>query len=146
MINPKSIDQLAEAFQKDSSIKVATLAVPRNDREDYLSPNVVKVICNEKGDAIYFSRSPIPYFRDNPNGPVHFLKHLGIYGYKKSFLLEYVRWSPGVLEDQEKLEQLRILERGHSIHVLVTPYDSLSVDTNQDLEKVEAQFKTVMGV
>ncbi|HXV27368.1 MAG TPA: 3-deoxy-manno-octulosonate cytidylyltransferase, partial [bacterium] len=88
----------------------------------------------------YFSRSPIPHFRERIV-PVSYLKHLGIYGYRKSFLLEFVSWKPGILEEAEKLEQLRILERGFSIRVIETPHDSWSVDTAQDLEVVETKMK-----
>ena len=139
MIHPKSIDQLADAFQ-DASVQAATLAVRRQEMEEYQNPNVVKVICDAKGDALYFSRSPIPYFRDKLGGPVAFLKHLGIYGYRKEFLLEFVTWSTGRLEEAEKLEQLRILEQDYKIRVVPTPYDSWSVDTAEDLKLVEEKL------
>lgn len=140
MIHAQGIDRLAEEFQKNADILVATLAVRKNNAEDYENPNVVKVICNQKGDALYFSRSPLPYFREKPANGISFLKHLGIYGYKKDFLLKFVGWKTGVLEECEKLEQLRILEQGFPIRVLETPYDSWSVDTQEDLEVVEAKL------
>ncbi len=144
MIHPDAIDQLAEAFEQDGDIRVGTLAVKRSDRAGYENPNVVKVVCNEKGDALYFSRSPLPYFRsplsDTDRVPAYW-KHLGIYGYKKDFLLQFVSWGPGWLEDQEKLEQLRILERGFPIRVIETEHDSTSVDTAEDLAVVEAKIK-----
>ncbi len=141
MIHPSGIDDLVRAMRTDASVQVATLAVSRSDREDYENPNVVKVIRNEKGDAIYFSRSPIPYYRDQNAGPVSYLKHLGIYGFRRNFLLQFVSWKTSSLEAAEKLEQLRILEKGFSIRVLETPYDSFSVDTAEDLRIVEEKMK-----
>jgi len=143
MIHPAAIDQIVEAFEKDAAIDVATLAVPREDRRDYENPNVVKVVCDEKGDALYFSRASIPHYRNQPSGPAAYLKHLGIYGYRRDFLLQFVGWKAGTLEECEKLEQLRILERGFSIRVLETPYDSFSVDTQEDLNLVEAKLKNL---
>lgn len=137
LIHPEGIDRLVGIFESAGDVKVATLAVQREDKTDYQNPNVVKVVCDQKGDALYFSRSPLPYDRENPDGPVRYLKHLGIYGYRKTFLLNFVGWKPTALETAEKLEQLRILENGYSIRVIETPYDSLSVDTREDLEMVE---------
>lgn len=142
MIHPAGIDQLAESLFENPDLEAATLAVRRTDREDYQNPNVVKVVCNEKGDALYFSRSPLPYFRD-PADPVSYLKHLGIYGYQKNFLLQFIQWDSGRLETLEKLEQLRILERGYTIRVVETAHDSWSVDTAEDLELVEAKIKSI---
>lgn len=142
MINPEGIDQLAACFS-DPSVQAATLAVRKHAFEDYENPNVVKVVCDAKGNALYFSRSPLPHFREKPAQPaqISFLKHLGIYGYRKDFLLQFVGWGPGVLEDCEKLEQLRILEKGFKIRVLETGHDSWSVDTAEDLAVVEAKIK-----
>jgi 3-deoxy-manno-octulosonate cytidylyltransferase (CMP-KDO synthetase) len=141
MINPRAIDQLAGAFS-DTAVKVATLAVRKHDLEDYANPNVVKVVCDGAGDALYFSRSPLPYYREKPE-QLSFLKHLGIYGYRRDFLLQFVGWETGKLEDCEKLEQLRILERGFRIRVLETPHDSWSVDTAEDLAVVESKIKNL---
>ena len=142
MIHPAGIDQVAEAFAENPDLQVATLAVRRTDRADYENPNVVKVVCDEEGNALYFSRSPIPHYRDKPAGPFSYLKHLGIYGYRKNFLLQFVTWKAGRLEQDEKLEQLRILERGITIRVVETPHDSFSVDTAEDLIVVEEKLKT----
>jgi 3-deoxy-manno-octulosonate cytidylyltransferase (CMP-KDO synthetase) len=141
MIHPQAIDQVAFAFEKDPEIEVATLAVCRFDQKDYENPNVVKVVFDEKGDALYFSRAPIPHFRGNTSGSFSYWKHLGIYGYRRNFLLQFVTWTAGGLEETEKLEQLRILERGFSIRVIETPYDSFSVDTQEDLEMVEERLR-----
>ncbi|MCM8775378.1 MAG: 3-deoxy-manno-octulosonate cytidylyltransferase [Candidatus Omnitrophica bacterium] len=141
MIHPQAINALADVFAHHAETDVATLAVRCRERADYENPNVVKVICDERGDAIYFSRSPIPFYRDGIGESFSYLKHLGIYGYRKDFLLQFVGWKPGILEGAEKLEQLRILERGFKIRVLETPYDSFSVDTLEDLRFVEQKLK-----
>lgn len=143
MINPQGIDQLAEVLVREKELQVATLAVRKDSAEDFENPNVVKVVCRENGDALYFSRSPLPYYREKPAGGATFLKHLGIYGYRKNFLLQFVTWKPGTLENFEKLEQLRILERGIPLRVIETVHDSLSVDTAADLAAVEARMKEV---
>lgn len=141
VIHPESIDLLADAFLKEEALEAATLAVRRDAREEYENPNVVKVVSDEDGNALYFSRAPIPHFREGGSETKFFYKHLGIYGYRKDFLLQYVRWEPGLLESFEKLEQLRILERGRKIRVVETPHDSWSVDTSQDLKMVELKIK-----
>lgn len=144
MIDPRNIDRVVQGFDEDPAVDVVTLAVRRTDAEGYANPNVVKVVCGASGRALYFSRSPLPYYRE-PGSSAGYLKHLGIYGYRKDFLLKFVTWQAGRLEDFEKLEQLRILEQGHSILVLETQYDSLSVDTESDLAAVESKLKTVTG-
>lgn len=141
MMHPQGIDQLAEIFIRHPETKVATLAVRKTDAEDYVNPNVVKVVCDTQGHGLYFSRSPLPYFREKPAGGISYLKHLGIYGYKRDFLLEFVTWPMGLLENWEKLEQLRILERGISIRVIETAHDCWSVDTAEDLAAVENKMK-----
>ncbi len=142
MMHPQGIDQLAEVFQ-DPMIQVATLAVPKTEEEDYHNPNVVKVVCDHQGNALYFSRSPLPYYREKPSAGISFLKHLGIYGYRKDFLMQFVTWRPGILENFEKLEQLRILERSIPIRVIETANDSWSVDTAEDLAVVEEKMKVL---
>ncbi|OGW83677.1 MAG: hypothetical protein A2Z83_08460 [Omnitrophica bacterium GWA2_52_8] len=137
LIQPGNIDLLVAAFERTPSQDVFTLAVRRSGGAEYENPNVVKVVCAENGNALYFSRSPIPHDRDSggkvPAGG--YLKHLGIYGYRRDFLLKFVRMKPGRLEQIEKLEQLRILERGYSIRVIETPHDSVGVDTQEDLNR-----------
>ena len=140
MMNPEGIDGLVQALREDAGLQVATLAVRRSLDADYENPNVVKVICATDGNALYFSRSSLPYFREK-TGQESYLKHLGVYGYRKSFLLKFISWPKGRLEESEKLEQLRILEQGVSIRVVETPHDSLSVDTAEDLELVESKLK-----
>jgi len=137
MIHPSGINELVDALNNEPEVPVATLAVKRDDPEELQNPDMVKVVCDKRGRALYFSRAPIPHLREPLKGPFSFLKHLGIYGYRKDFLEQFIRLAPGKLEGVEKLEQLRILERGFSIRVIETQYDSLSVDTQEDLEKVE---------
>ena len=141
LIHSSAINELVAGFEKDPKIKVGTLAVRKTTGEDYQNPNVVKVVTDKTGNALYFSRSPIPYYREKPVNGISFLKHLGIYGYQKAFLLEFVTWNQGILEEKEKLEQLRILEQGIPIKVVETAYDSWSVDTIEDLEVVESKLK-----
>ena len=140
MMDPKGIDQLAAVFEQKKDVQVGTLAVRKTSVEDYENPNVVKVVCDAEGRALYFSRSPLPYFREKPAQGITYLKHLGIYGYRKAFILDFVKWKPGVLENFEKLEQLRILERGIPIQVIETAHDSWSVDTEEDLVVVEGKM------
>jgi 3-deoxy-manno-octulosonate cytidylyltransferase (CMP-KDO synthetase) len=135
-IRPEGIDRLAELLLAHPEIPVATLAVRKTNRAEFENPNVVKVVVDAEGNALYFSRSPLPYFRDEKTS-FSFLKHQGIYGYRKNFLLQFVTWGMSKLEETEKLEQLRILERGAKIRVIETPFDSQGVDTAEDLEKIE---------
>ena len=142
MMHPAGIDGLVEAMRDNPEISVGTLAVRRNLDEDYENPNVVKVVCSAGGNALYFSRSPLPYYREKGRPDSTYLKHLGIYAYRRDFLLQFVTWPAGSLEDREKLEQLRILERDFAIRVVETTYDSWSVDTAEDLRLVEAKLKS----
>lgn len=141
LIEPENIDLIAQAFIEDESCEVATLAVRKTECEAWLDPNVVKVVCGLNGNALYFSRAPIPFVRDEKNKDVSFLKHVGIYGYRKDVLLRFAEWPAGKLEVIEKLEQLRILEQGVSIRVIETSHDSVSVDTEADAQNVEAILK-----
>ncbi len=136
LIEPFAIEALAMAFN-DARVRMATLAraLPRSEIDN---PNVVKVVRNRKGDAMYFSRSPIPMVRDG--GRAEFLGHVGIYGYRRDFLAEFAELAPTPLERAEKLEQLRALEHGIPIRVMATPYAGIGVDTPADLEKVRAAF------
>lgn len=145
MMNPNSINLLVEAFEKDASVEAVTLAVQKTDRTDYEDPNVVKVVLNDKSDALYFSRAPIPHYRDPSDEAFFYFKHMGVYGYRKKFLLNFVSWEPTPLEQKEKLEQLRILEKGFKMRVIEVQDDSLSVDTAQDLKEVEKKMKDQSG-
>ena len=135
LLRAEMIDSLVRNLQGNSDVPMATLAYQETDKNDLTDPGVVKVVLNAKGRALYFSRSPIPAVRDRSSPPAY-LKHLGFYGYRNGFLQEFTKLSPGVLEKLEKLEQLRALEHGFSISVIVTPFDSISIDTPEDLARV----------
>lgn len=145
MMATETIDQTVEAIERDPECQVSTAAVPIHDRAEWESPHAVKVVTDARGHALYFTRSPIP--NRSRAGPdvaeeggraVWGLKHLGLYVYRRQALLDFVSWPPSHLECVEKLEQLRFLEHGYRIHVVQTPYDSVGVDTPDDLERVRA--------
>lgn len=137
-IHPALIDGLALLLKNDPACKMGTVIKPINDKSEFNNPNVVKVVVDAQGYALYFSRSPIPYNRNAiiPDGLIMY-KHLGLYAYRKDFLLQYTRWPKGVLEQTEQLEQLRVLEHGIKIKTMVTDYESIAVDTPEDLNKAE---------
>lgn len=120
-----------------ADLSMATLAVPFQSKRDLENPHKVKVVLDKKGRALYFSRSPIPFFRPPGKEPTY-LKHLGVYAYRKEFLDIFVRLPQGELEQAEKLEQLRALEHGYSIAVSLVPRDIPEVDTPEDLEIVRS--------
>ena len=111
MIEPAIIDELAAAFDDDPDLQMATVKSPMESQADINNPNNVKVVTDKNGYALYFSRSPLPYFRENTGMTVY--KHIGIYAYKRDFLLEYAKMMPTQLEQTESLEQLRALENGY---------------------------------
>jgi 3-deoxy-manno-octulosonate cytidylyltransferase (CMP-KDO synthetase) len=133
-IAPQDLDALAAPMLADPSLAMATLATPIIDDEEWYNPNKVKVVCDARGDALYFSRSPIPFARDGGRPDIA-LRHIGVYGYRRDFLLAFAALEPGVLEQLEKLEQLRALERGYRIRVVASIAPSLEVDTPADLER-----------
>lgn len=138
MMDASVIDAVAAPLVSDPGVRMATAAVLREDPGEFASPSVVKVVVDHRGDALYFSRSPIPHFRDA--GPVWFRKHLGIYGYRKEFLFRVSALPPGELEAAESLEQLRVLQAGAKIRVVDVAFDSVGVDTPEDLRAVEASL------
>ena len=138
MIDPESVDNAVKALLDDPSLNVSTLAVPISDPEEIKNPNVVKVVTDNRGMALYFSRAPIPFDRDGKNGGA--LKHLGLYVYRRSFLLKYAAFEPTELEMRERLEQLRILQNGFGIKVVAANRDSTGIDTPDDLKRAEALF------
>ena len=129
------IDSLVDTLKAKGDVDMATLAHPGTDSNGLHDPAVVKVVLDSESRALYFSRAPIPALSEASSAPQYF-KHLGFYGYRNGFLQEFTKLSPGVLERQEKLEQLRALEHGFRISVVITPHDSLSVDTPEDLALV----------
>jgi 3-deoxy-manno-octulosonate cytidylyltransferase (CMP-KDO synthetase) len=138
LIEPAAIDTAVETIRDDLEASVATLAVPITKTADIMDPNVVKAVLDFDGNALYFSRAPIPWVRDR-GGPVHakHLKHLGLYVFRRAALLEFPTFPQGDLERIEQLEQLRWLENGYRIRVAETEYDSVSVDMPEDVARVE---------
>ncbi len=141
LIDPDAIDAAILPMVHDDDIQMATLKKKIVEPSEVTNPNVVKVITDLKGDAIYFSRLPIPYYRDGAPTAPHF-KHIGLYIYRRDFLLAYPTLPVGPLEQAERLEQLRALENGYRIRVVETDYESLGVDTPEDLERVATLFAT----
>lgn len=142
LIDPAAIDTAILPLVHDPDIAMGTLMKRIEHLREVEDPNVVKVVTDASGNAIYFSRCPIPYVRTDsasgqpaPPGPAHF-KHIGLYVYRRSFLLGYSSLPVGPLETAERLEQLRAIENGFRIRVVETEYESLGVDTPQDLERV----------
>jgi 3-deoxy-manno-octulosonate cytidylyltransferase (CMP-KDO synthetase) len=133
-IDPKQIELLASGFD-DASTQIVTLIKKINSEEEVRNPNVVKAISNLNSQAIYFSRSPIPY-RRNPGVDITYFKHVGIYGYRKQILAEITQLPMGKLEQAESLEQLRWVENGYSIVLKETDLETIAIDTPDDLEKV----------
>lgn len=149
LIDPAAIDAAILPLVHDAEIRMSTLSKRIENLREVADPNVVKVVTDRQGDAVYFSRCPIPYHRDaspapGSRPPVPHFKHIGLYVYRRDFLLRYPALPVGPLEQAERLEQLRALENGFRIRVVETEYESLGVDTPQDLERVaqllEPQF------
>jgi len=145
LIEPAMIDEAIKPLIEDPEITMGTLKTRIKNLHDFLSPNVVKVVTDWQGFALYFSRSPLPNFRDKWNdlkdekfasGKLLCYKHVGLYVYRRPFLLKYAGMAPTLLEMAEKLEQLRVLENGCRIKVTETEYETIGVDTPADLEKV----------
>jgi 3-deoxy-manno-octulosonate cytidylyltransferase (CMP-KDO synthetase) len=140
LIDPAAIDAAVLALCDDDEAPMGTLKRRIENPDEIANPNVVKVVTDVAGNAIYFSRHPIPYEREGGSGTVHF-KHIGLYVYRRDFLLRYSDLPVGPLETAEKLEQLRALENGYRIRVAETEYDSLGVDTPEDLERASTLFE-----
>lgn len=147
MVHPLMVDELAQVFEYDKNIQMATLVKRIHKKEEITDPNVVKCVIDRKGFALYFSRSPIPYIagsgsrnlahKDSPEDVSgRYFKHIGIYAYTKDFLFTFTNLPASTLEEEEKLEQLRVLEHGYKIKTVETRYDTISVDTEEDLERV----------
>lgn len=145
MIQPEMVDEVI-SIMEDERASIGTIAKRIGDLEEILDPNIVKVVFNEEGFALYFSRSPIPYHRDEWKDLKHLMvhnsqftvyKHSGIYAYRKDVLLNISKLPATKLEEIEKLEQLRALENGFRIKVKETGFETIGVDTPMDLERVE---------
>ncbi len=131
LLDPTMIEVLVEAILAPPPCDIATLAYSSSSERDFADPNVVKVVLDRNAEALYFSRAPIPFHRGEPVRP--FLKHLGFYAYSRRSLARFAALPEGILENIEKLEQLRALENGFSIRVALSPVDSVAVDTPGDL-------------
>ena len=154
-VAPLTIERAVEALINDEAAAAATTFEEIETAVDVLSPDVVKVVTDERGYALYFSRSPVPFPRDatlrhgslqaalaaDPALLRTFRKHTGLYVYRRAFLLEYARWPQAPLERAESLEQLRILERGAKIKVVEAASASIGVDTPEDLARVRAMIE-----
>ncbi len=140
LIDPAAIDAAILTLLDDPDIPMGTLKRRIENPRELHNPNVVKVVTNLAGNAIYFSRHAIPFARDEAPDTAHF-KHIGLYVYRRDFLLSYSDLPVGPLERAEKLEQLRALENGYSIRVAETEYDSLGVDTPEDLDRASLLFE-----
>jgi 3-deoxy-manno-octulosonate cytidylyltransferase (CMP-KDO synthetase) len=155
LIAPETIERAVAALLSDEGASVVTTCEPIESATDVLGSDVVKVVLDEQGCALYFSRSPVPFPREaarrygslavalerEPALLATFRKHTGLYVYRRAFLLEYARWPQTALERLESLEQLRVLERGHRIRVVEAASPSIGVDTEEDLRRVRAMFE-----
>jgi 3-deoxy-manno-octulosonate cytidylyltransferase (CMP-KDO synthetase) len=130
------------AFQQDTNqeIDLCSLMTPIIEEEKISNPNVVKVVVDQYNKALYFSRAPIPFVRDNSVNVTHY-QHIGVYGFRKQSLLDFAQWQPTLLEQTEKLEQLRYLEHGKKIQMIVTNHVGIGIDTMEDLEKARKIWK-----
>lgn len=150
LIDPAMIDLALQPFLEEADLQMGTLKTRIKCLHDFLSPNVVKVVTDNLGNALYFSRSPLPFFRDKwkdlkdesfSSGKLLCYKHVGLYVYRRDFLLKFAAMTPTFLEMSEKLEQLRAIENGIKIRVVETDFESIGVDTPDDLLKVQEQFR-----
>jgi len=141
LIDPALIDELAAALADNPDLPMVTAANELTDETAFQDPNVVKVVLDATGHALYFSRSAIPYLRNRPPG-LRLLRHKGIYGYSRRFLERFVTWPPSPLETAESLEQLRALENGARIRVIITNDDSIGLDTPAQAALIESLLLT----
>jgi len=141
LVEPEMMTLALEPLIEDTSIPMASLKTPLTDPEEWGNPNVVKVVTDTRGFALYFSRAPIPFRRDAGEEPVARFKHIGLYAYRRDTLIELAKLPPTPLELSEKLEQLRALENGYRIAVPTTDRSPIGVDTPADLAKVCKQME-----
>jgi len=143
LIDPAAIDAAVLPLFEERAIQMGTLKKRIEDPREVSDPNVVKVVTDRFGNAIYFSRSTIPYPRDEAHSGITHYKHIGLYVYRRDFLLRYPGMAVGPLERAERLEQLRALENGFRIRVVETDYESLGVDTPADLDRVNSLIEAM---
>jgi 3-deoxy-manno-octulosonate cytidylyltransferase (CMP-KDO synthetase) len=143
LVDPRLIDRLVEKLRSDRKINIVTAAHPFDDPAEASSPHQVKVVVDLMGRALYFSRTAIPFLRQRSRE--NYLRHQGIYGFRREALLQFVKWKPTALERAESLEQLRALEKGVKVHVLVTKHGSPGVDTPADALALEQKLARAKG-
>jgi 3-deoxy-manno-octulosonate cytidylyltransferase (CMP-KDO synthetase) len=145
LVEPASLDLLAGLLLSNPTADVATLAVPLHSVQQWQNPNCVKVVCDTRGRALYFSRSAIPHIRDGKPDftarPPQFLQHLGLYAYRRRFLMQLAQMPPAPLEQLEKLEQLRVLAGGSAIQVGIVEHPGFGVDTYEDYERFVMMYR-----
>lgn len=153
LIDPSMIDLAIQPFLEESDLQMGTVKTRIKCLHDFLSPNVVKVVTDNSGNALYFSRSPLPFFRDKWKdlkdesfccGKLLCYKHVGLYVYRRNFLLKFAAMPATFLEISEKLEQLRAIENGVTIRVVESEFDSIGVDTPEDLCKAQEQYRKLL--
>ncbi len=141
LIDPKAIQSVVKPFASQAQLQMATLAHPIRNPDDFHDPNVVKVVCNALGHAMYFSRAPIPFPRNTAAQQASDMQqHVGLYAYRRDFLLAYNSLAPCQAESIEQLEQLRVLHHGYAIAVTSGDFHGLGVDTPEDLVRAEKQL------
>ena len=142
LMEPQLIDELVRSLVDDQDVYMASAQSPIRLRADLTNPNIVKVVSDHDDYALYFSRSPIPYHvkSDQADRDILGFKHIGLYMYRKDFLMKVVKLDPSPLEKKERLEQLRVLENGYRIKLISTEYDSPGVDTPADLKQVRERI------
>lgn len=143
LVDPTMIDEVVKPLIDDPRIPMSTLIYRIKREEEINHPNAVKTVFDREGFALYFSRSTIPFFRGEGESPIYY-KHHGIYAYRNDFLQRFASYPQGELESKERLEQLRALEYGHRIKVVVTDKDSIEVDTPEDLERVRDEYGKII--
>jgi 3-deoxy-manno-octulosonate cytidylyltransferase (CMP-KDO synthetase) len=140
-IAPQDIDAVVDSMLAEAALPMATLGTPITDTEEWFNPNKVKIVCDKNGHALYFSRSPIPFFRDRTGVPPGAMRHVAVYGYRRDFLLQFAELGPTDLEQTEKLEQLRAMEYGYRIRVVASVGPSMEVDTPEDLMRANLKAR-----
>jgi 3-deoxy-manno-octulosonate cytidylyltransferase (CMP-KDO synthetase) len=155
LVDPRLIDKIVEKLRSDRAIEIVTAAHRFEHPEDALSPHQVKVVVDLAGNALYFSRAPIPFQPPTRSGGVQSaeqkkgrflsLRHQGIYGFRRNALLQFVKWKATPLERAESLEQLRALENGVTVHVLITAKGSPGIDTPSDAKALEQKLARAKG-
>ncbi len=139
-VEKEPLQDLLNCF-KEPGVAVASVMKKFGEGDEPENPNQVKVVCNKNNDALYFSRSPIP-FKRNRSADLPYFKHVGVYAYRKETLLDFTQWPMGALEQAELLEQLRYLENGVAIRMVETKTSSIGIDTPEDLERARVEYKS----